>query len=185
MQDWGVKHIMSSPHYPQSNGHAEANVKSLKYLIMKTTHNGQVNDSDEFAKGLLELRNTPRVDGLSPSQILFGRPLRSCVPAHKSAFKTTWHEMAKEYDRRHTLQEATTQRYNIQAKPLSQLAVGDHVRIQDHRSKRWTLTGTIVSVEPHRSYLIKTPSGRVFRRNRRFIRLRPGISKESNEDISL
>ena len=175
MNDWGVKHIMSSPHYPQSNGHAEANVKSLKHLIEKTTSNGNIIDSDEFSKGLLELRNTPRADGLSPAQILLGRPLRSCVPAHKSAFKPAWHVMTKEYDKRCALQESAVQQYNSCAKPLSQLKVGDHVRLQDHRSKRWELIGTVVSVEPHRSYLVKTPSGRVYRRNRRFIRTIPNV----------
>ena len=183
MQEWGVEHIMSSPHYPQSNGHAEANVKSLKYLIEKTACNGNVKDSDEFAKGLLELRNTPRVNGLSPAQILFGRSLRSCVPAHKSAFKPTWHDMAREYDRHHAIQESAVHHYNTRAKSLSQLAVGDNVRIQDPRSKRWELTGIIVSVEPHRSYLIKTPSGRVYHRNRRFIRLIPSTYETSDEDI--
>ena len=42
--------------YPQSNGHAEAGVKSVKRLIMKVTQRGEL-DSDEFARGLLELRN--------------------------------------------------------------------------------------------------------------------------------
>ena len=30
---WGVTHAPSSPHYPQSDGHAEANVKKLKLLL--------------------------------------------------------------------------------------------------------------------------------------------------------
>ena len=182
MQEWGVQHIMSSPHYPQSNGHAESHVKSLKYLIEKTSRNGNVKDSDDFAKGLLELRNTPRADGLSPAQILLGRPLRSCVPAHKSAFQPTWHTMARDYDKRHALKESAVHHYNRQAKPLSQLNIGDHVRIQDHRSKRWELPGTVVSLEPHRSYLIKTPSGRVYHRNRRFIRLIPSPDNINRND---
>ncbi|XP_045126111.1 uncharacterized protein K02A2.6-like isoform X1 [Portunus trituberculatus] len=33
-QRWGINHVMSSPGYPQSNGHAEAFVK-VKYLIAK------------------------------------------------------------------------------------------------------------------------------------------------------
>ena len=39
---WGVTHVMSSPHYPQSNGHAEAAVKSVKRLIEKTTERGDL-----------------------------------------------------------------------------------------------------------------------------------------------
>ena len=33
LQTWGVTHVTSSSHYPQSNGKAEATVKSMKKLI--------------------------------------------------------------------------------------------------------------------------------------------------------
>ena len=55
---WGVRHLMSSPHYPQSDGHAEAGVKAMKSLIAKTTVNGDL-DTDIFRQALLECRNTP------------------------------------------------------------------------------------------------------------------------------
>ncbi|KAG0717262.1 Gag-Pro-Pol polyprotein [Chionoecetes opilio] len=38
----GVYHAVSSPHYPQSNGHAEAAVKSVKQHILKTAPNGNI-----------------------------------------------------------------------------------------------------------------------------------------------
>ena len=52
-------HMPSSPYHPQSNGHAEASVKAMKALIMKTTTNGDI-DSEAFLTGLLEWRNTPK-----------------------------------------------------------------------------------------------------------------------------
>ena len=36
LRDWGLSHVISSPHYPQSNGKAEAVVKSMKRLISAT-----------------------------------------------------------------------------------------------------------------------------------------------------
>ena len=36
LDEWGVLHVFSSPHFPQSNGHAEAAVKAMKTLLIKT-----------------------------------------------------------------------------------------------------------------------------------------------------
>ncbi|XP_064106762.1 uncharacterized protein K02A2.6-like [Macrobrachium nipponense] len=77
----GMEHRVTSPYNPKANGHAEATVKIIKKLILTITGNGKL-DEDEFARGLLELRNTPRAGGRSPAQILFGHPLRSKIPAH-------------------------------------------------------------------------------------------------------
>ena len=61
LQKYGVKHIVSSPHNPQSNGHAESSVKSMKHLIQKTTEPGQSIDNEKFQQALLEYRNCPTV----------------------------------------------------------------------------------------------------------------------------
>ena len=66
---WGVKLAHSTPHYPQSNGHAEAAVKAMKTLLRKTSPNGWL-DNPAFLQGLLEWRNTPKKDGMSPVEIV-------------------------------------------------------------------------------------------------------------------
>ena len=94
MSRWGVHHCMSSPHYLQSNGHAEAAMRDMKHLVAKTTANGNLND-DAFDEGLLEWRNTPHcATGVSPTQILFGHTLRSLVPTHHRNFSTSWQSQA-------------------------------------------------------------------------------------------
>ena len=75
-KEWGVNHVLSAPHYPQSNGLAENAVKTAKYLIKRTKF-----DSAEFHSGLLELRNTPGIEGRSPAQLFLGRNMRSLVPS--------------------------------------------------------------------------------------------------------
>ena len=87
--------ITSTPYYPQSNGHAESAVKAVKHLIIKCTKNGNL-DSDEFATGLLELRNTPREDGLSPAQRLYGYPLRSNIPVHERLYNPVWQKQKED-----------------------------------------------------------------------------------------
>ena len=71
-RQWGFSHSTSTPHYPQSNGKAEATVKSMKNLIT-TSWNGHCLDEDKLTRALLQYRNTPsRKDGLSPAQKLYG-----------------------------------------------------------------------------------------------------------------
>ena len=41
---WGFRHIMSSPHYPQSNGHAESAVKAMKRLVKKASPAGHLDN---------------------------------------------------------------------------------------------------------------------------------------------
>ncbi len=68
---WGFKHSTSSPGYPQSNGKAEATVKSMKKII-QAAWTGKHIDEDTLTRGLLQYRNTPsRKDGRSPAQKLY------------------------------------------------------------------------------------------------------------------
>ena len=167
---WGVNHIISSPHYPQSNGHAEAAVKSVKHLILKTAPTGNI-DCEEFDRGLLELRNTPSPAGRSPAQILYGRPLRTCVPAHPLSFSDEWQTKTEECDchaAAHT--DQVTSQYDSHARPLPKLTIGQRVRIQDPTSRRWDKVGIVMGRNRTRQYEVRLPSGRVWWRNRRHLR---------------
>ena len=169
---WGINHTVSSPHHHQPNGAAEAAVKAVKTLLSKTTANGNIN-IDAFRTGLLEFRNTPRANGLSPSQLLFGRPLRSQVLAHPSAFKQEWRDLRNTIDQAAlSLAAKAQQRHDQHAKPLPVLRHGTVVRVQHPRSKRWDTVAEVIEVKRSgRSYGVKTESGHVLWRNRRFLRL--------------
>ncbi|XP_068216422.1 uncharacterized protein [Palaemon carinicauda] len=170
MMRWGVHHIMSSPHYPQSNGHAEASVKAIKHLILKTAPSGNI-DCEEFDRGLLELRNTPNFTGRSPAQILYGHPLRTCVPAHPQSFSEEWQAKSEDCDRRAAARaEQVKQQYDQHARPLPKLEIGQTVRIQDPISHRWEKVGVVMGFGKSRDYEVRLPSGRVWWRNRRFLR---------------
>ncbi|UYV71250.1 PKN2 [Cordylochernes scorpioides] len=168
---WNIEHSTSSPHFPQSNGLAEAAVKAIKYLISKTTTNGNLK-SDTFLESLMEFRNTPKAEGRSPAQIVFGAPTRTKLPLHRSQFAKEWRTRISECDQRaQNLRQKALKRYNRNAKPLSHLEVGAIVLVQDHRTKHWTLLAEVLEQLPRgRSYLIRTDAGRLLRRNRRFLR---------------
>ena len=88
---WDFVHKVSSPHNPQSNGKAEATVKSMKKLL-HTCWIGRSLDHEKFCRALLQYRNTPsRKDGLSTAQkLLFGHPVQDILPAHHHAFLLEW-----------------------------------------------------------------------------------------------
>ncbi|KAF0300867.1 uncharacterized protein FJT64_000353 [Amphibalanus amphitrite] len=170
LQRWDVRHAMSSPHYPRSNGHAEACVKTAKKLVLAASSLGQL-DQDQLDRSLLELRNTPRADGRSPAQVLFGHPLRSGVPTHHRAFASEWQRAAAVCEEKAAeLQEQAVRRYNNSTRRLSALTLGSRVGIQDPTTGRWNRIGVIVGVGQRRTYLVKTASGRVLWRNRRYLR---------------
>lgn len=137
----------------------------MKHLVMKTPTHGNLDD-EAFDRALLEWRNTPNSQGLSPAQIVFGHPARSVVPTHRRAFAHCWRQAAASANK-----EAAAQRlYNETAHPLPPSSVGAKVLIQDPRSRRWTSVGTVVEVGRRRDYQVRLPSGRVLWRNRRFLR---------------
>ena len=180
---WGVQHVVTSPHYPQSNGHGEAAVKSIKHLIMKVAPTGNI-DSEDFDRGLLEVRNTPNHSGRSPAQVLYGHPLRTCVPAHPASFRAEWQAKAEECDRRAAQKlEDAVHRYNQHARQLPALHVNQQVRIQDPVSGLWDKVGTVMARGRSREFHVRLPSGRLLWRNRRH--LRPAVlPAEASEGLA-
>ena len=79
-KQWGFTSSISSPYYPQSNGKAEAAVKSMK----KSAWNGRHLDEEALRLALLQYGNTPsRRDRLSPAQKLYRHPVQDTLPAHQ------------------------------------------------------------------------------------------------------
>ncbi|XP_037782055.1 uncharacterized protein LOC119578559 [Penaeus monodon] len=152
LERWGVRHYKSTSHYPQSNGHAEAAVKNIKYLILKVAPSGNI-DCKAFDRGLLELRNAPN------------------HTVHAKAFTDEWLARAESCDRQAAahVQVARTH-YDERAQPLRPLMFGAEVHIQHPCTKRWDKLDTVMGIGKSRDYQIRLPSGRVWWRNRRFLR---------------
>lgn len=172
LRRWGVKINHSSPYYHQSNGKAEAAVKSIKKVIRGAwdVHISDV-DKDKLAQGLIQLRNTPMYDGRIPSVLVFGHPVRDTLPAHRRSFTKEWKDQIWKIEAKAARIHARVQeRYNASKRPMAPLQVGVHVVLQNPVTKRWDTKGLIVEVGRHRDYMVKLASGRVLRRNRVFLR---------------
>ena len=117
-KEWHIIFDMSSPHYPQANGAAEAAVKTVKALVSKCAKVGDLN-CDTF-RALMELRNTSQANALSPTRVVFNRPIRSKVVAHPTSFApaipTEVEQAAKKVSE---LSRKSVDDYNLHAKKTS------------------------------------------------------------------
>ena len=96
LRKWKVNIRTSSPYYHQSNGRAEAGVKSLKHLLKGNTGPKGSIKSDQVAHALLQYRNTPlRGINNSPAELALGRCLRDGVPFPHSRYKVNpdWNKL--------------------------------------------------------------------------------------------
>ena len=166
----GTIRRLSSPHMPSGNGHAEAGVKAMKRLVAKT--GGDIR-SEAFLDGLREWRNTPKDHGQSPAEIVFGRSIRSTLPSLTQLVRTpVTPEKAVREEKNAILKEKVRDRFNAKAKPLDRLPIGANVWIQDPHSKKWTQSGKVIAIGERRSYDVRLGDGRIWTRNRKFLRPR-------------
>ena len=170
LQSWGTNIRTSAAYYPQSNGRAEAGVKSLKRLLRcNTGHNGSIN-TDSVATALLQYSNTPlRGISQSPAELALGRQLRDTLPLPRDRYKVSEHWAYHLRNREKIMSEtnrATKLKYDEHSKEQPPLKVRDKVRCQNIQSNKWDRTGKIVEVN-NLQYTVKMDgSGRTSNRNR-------------------
>ena len=178
LKDWGVHHRLSSAYFPHSNQRAELGVKSAKRMLRENVSTSGTLDTDKFKRALLTHRNTPDRDtGVSPAQVVFGRPIRDFIPIKPGLYqpRQEWiltrerRELA--LARRHVMQE---KRLAEHTKALPRLKVSDVVMVQNQsgpHSLKWDRSGMVVEVLPYDQYKIKMDgSGHLSLRNRKFLK---------------
>jgi hypothetical protein len=180
---WGVHHRVSSASFPQSNGRAEVAVKKAKRTLMDNVGpSGSVNN-DSLLRALLQLRNTPDPDcNVSPAEVVFGRQIRDAFsfinrrekfvnPSIRPLWREAW--TAKEGAMRTRLTRSQ-EALSAHTRDLPSLPAGSRVLVQNQRGShptKWDKSGIVVEVSPHDQYLVRIDgSGRLTRRNRRFLR---------------
>ena len=165
-KEFGIEHSPSSPYFSSSNGLAENGVKQCKHLLMKCDGNFKL-----FRKSLHEYRNTPRTDGYSAAQLMFGRRQKGMLPCLPKTLSLI--DIRPGVEKRRHDREKRKESFDKHTKPLSQLKIGQEVYIQNPFNGKWDSSGSIVSMrENGRSYEIRMDNGKVFLRNRRFLRIK-------------
>jgi len=161
VQKWGITHITSSPLYPQSNGLAERTVETVKNLLRKAAEN-----NEDPLLALLAYRSTPKDNGLSPSELLMGRKLRTRLPMRAKLLNpkrvnaqeaNQWMKKKKQRQKKY---------FDRGSKELPKLKPGDKVRIK--QNKIWIPGKILREAQYPRSYEVEcSGNGQKYRRNRR------------------
>ena len=166
LEEYGVEHGQSSPYNPRSNGHAERNVQLIKDLLIKT---GNDLESEEYIDGLAQIRNTPRADGFSPNQVVFGRSVRTLVPSLAEVLGTN--ECIESSRKKKTENDLKRKlKHDLTSKDHKELNIGDRVWVQNKDTRKWDDTARIVDHPRPRTYQLEMSNGKTTHRNRKFIR---------------
>ncbi|KAL7849545.1 hypothetical protein SRHO_G00211680 [Serrasalmus rhombeus] len=147
---------------PCTNGMAERGVQTVKLLLKKAKADGK----DPYLS-LLNLRNTPLEDlGASPAQLLMGRRTKTRLPTPPQLLepRTVTSSVKQLLERRQRKQK---EYYDQGSKLLQKLQIGDSVRIW--RDGTWNPAQVTALTEHPRSYVVRTPDGQQYRRNRKFL----------------
>ena len=160
-----VDHITSSPHYPQSNGFAEALVGIAKKLMEKS-----VKEEKLWNYGLLQYRTTPISSTLpSPLEMLTGRRPHSSLPQLPSS-------IGKSMETSRIHQELLRRQPNNTSTGAMNLEPGQPVFVKEVNGNVWrTATVDQPAAEPD-SYRVRFPDNSILRRTRSMIKPRSSPS---------
>ena len=172
--EWNFNHTTSSPYHSQSNGKAESAVKIAKKLVKKCKR-----DDTDLQMALLEWRNTPDINGLSPVQKLMSRRTKTTMPTAEALLKPLTAEGVDDNIKHR--RQLTKRHYDQHTKPLPELDIGDSVKLQPLRPKEPWSNGSCLGKVGPRSYLIRTEDGKLCRRNRKFLRTTNSIPDTTQE----
>ena len=164
-----VDHITSSPHYPQSNGFAEALVGITKKLMEKSLKDGKLSNY-----GLMQYRTTPISSTLpSPLEMLTGRRPHSTLPQLPSAIGNNM-ETSKICEELLRRQPSTSTGAHMELDPEQP------VFVKEVNGNVWrTATVDQPAAEPD-SYWVRFPDNSILRRTRTMIKPR---SKPSHFEL--
>ncbi|CAC5362482.1 unnamed protein product [Mytilus coruscus] len=163
-ESWGFTHTVSSPHYQQSNGLAERFVQSVKKMLSKSKQDGK----DPFI-AMLKYRNTPLENLDSPAQLLMNRRLRTTIPTIKNRLKPKCGNLKNTQRKMKQQKMNQKQYYDKSSKPLPELQLNDTIRFQHNPKGKWDQGTVVRNNNTPNSYVIETPEGQIFKRNRKHL----------------
>jgi hypothetical protein len=180
-----IKLYSTPPYWPQANGLVERQNRSI-LKVLKISANTPGSDwRHDLQKYLLTDRNTPHPStGLSPAEMLFGRPTRMKIPSIIEIGHSEINGEARDRDQIYKMKGKEYADKSRNAKQ-SKIEIGDLVlvRREGQHNKLSTFYETelyCVLEKSHGDVLLKSSSGKIIRRNIAHLKKRPA---ENNIDI--
>ena len=180
LKSWGIEHRTSSAYFPKSNLRAESAVKSAKRVVLDNSNLDGSPDLDRISRAIMQHRNTPDSEyGLSPAQLVFGRPIRDFLPVRPGDFSPSevWIDNREKRElamRKRFLRGS--EKWSEHTRDLPAISPGSRVLIQNQYgagklAKKWDKSGLVLEDLGFNKYRVKVDgSGRITDRNRQFLR---------------
>ena len=154
-----VIHELSSAYYSQSNGLAEISVKKAKRLVQKTKKL-----KENLQRAIFQMRNTRlKSVGASPSELFYRREMRNPLP-----------NLPRELNLEDAIMRKEMNHVDPRRKKTSSvmLRIGERVEVQNHKTKRWDMKGTVMRMRESgvSYYVLIDGEERSVLRNRKFLR---------------
>ena len=150
----GIRHSLSSPYHPASNGEAERFVRTFKEA-MKTSNNNGLTLAHRINNFLLTYRTTPHTTtGTPPSELLMGRTLR-----------TRWDIMKPDVGQRVCWCQAKQKEGKDNNSKLRHFMMGQSVMVKNFRTGPTWMPGIIVQQLGPLTYMIEVSAGKFWKRH--------------------
>ena len=180
-QEWckkrGITHLSGAPYHPATNGAAERLVQTFKQSLRKS----KLHPKAALQEFLMQYRRTPLDSGLSPSELLNGRQIRTKLdalvpsPAHTAQGKQARKAVKDQGKEQNITVKTTTYTYRVGA-PCYALYCGP----KRNKSPRW-IPAVVIKVFGTRSVNVRVlPRGPTWRRH--IDQLRPRFGADQDND---
>lgn len=180
-QEWckerGITHLSGAPYHPATNGAAERLVQSFKQSLRKST----LHPKAALQEFLMQYRRTPLDTGLSPSELLNGRQIRTKLdalvpsPAHIAQGKQARQAVKDQQKELSTTVKKTTYQYRVGTPCYAQ-----YFGPKRNKSPRW-VSAVVIKVHGTRSVNVRVlPRGPTWRRHIDQLRPRFGVDQDTD-----
>ena len=171
-----IKLIFTAAYHPSSNGQAERYVQTTKYTLTKMFSNCRYPSENEWNRNLSQFlitqHVTPNVENFTPSELMFGRRIRTLADAIRPDYAT------------YPTATKVSNQNNRELIPKRKFIVGSKVVTRNFGLGPDWIPGVVTEQQGPVNYRITDANGQVLARHADQIKAQPINTPESSPDSS-